>query len=99
MIKSGGSPERWASVQDICSHSAQFGATVDAQTHSVERSRLHPYLHWASSDGRTVRGRIKVMAMLAERDPPLWPTSVEVRDDQIYRWQEPPDRVTSWGRD
>jgi hypothetical protein len=53
------------------------------------RLLLHPYLHWASSDGRTVRGRIKVMAMLAERDPLLWPTSVEVRDDQIYRWQEP----------
>jgi hypothetical protein len=31
------------------------------------------------------------MAMLAERDPPLWPTSVEVRDDQIYRWLEPPN--------
>jgi hypothetical protein len=26
----------------------------------------------------------------AERDPPLWPMSVEVRDDQIYGWQEPP---------
>jgi hypothetical protein len=29
------------------------------------------------------------MAMLTVRDPPLWPTSVEVRDDRIYRWQEP----------
>jgi hypothetical protein len=29
--------------------------------------------------------------MLAERDPLLWPTSVEVRDDQIYRWREPPN--------
>ena len=38
------------------------------------RFLLHPYLHWTSRDGR---------------DPPLWPTSVEVRDDQIYRWQEP----------
>jgi hypothetical protein len=48
-----------------------------------------PYLHWTSREGRTVRGRSQVMAMLAVRDPPLWPTSVEVRDDQIYRWQEP----------
>jgi len=55
------------------------------------RLLLHPYLRWTSSKGRTVRGRTKVMAMLAERDPPLWPTSVEVRDDQIYRWQEPPN--------
>jgi hypothetical protein len=38
---------------------------------------------------RPVRGRSQVMAMLTVRDPPLWPTSVEVRDDQIYRWQEP----------
>jgi hypothetical protein len=28
------------------------------------RLLLHPYLHWASSDGRTVRGRTNVMAML-----------------------------------
>jgi hypothetical protein len=55
------------------------------------RFMLHPYLHWTSSNGRTVRGRTKVMAMLAERDRPLWPTSVEVRDDQVYRWQEPAD--------
>jgi len=55
------------------------------------RLLLHPYLQWTSSKGRTVRGRTKVIAMLAERDPPLWPTSVEVRDDQIYRWQEPPN--------
>ena len=55
------------------------------------RLLLHPYLHWTSSDGRTVRGRTKVMAMLVEGDPPLWPTSIEVRDDQIYRWQEPPN--------
>jgi hypothetical protein len=55
------------------------------------RFLLHPYLHWTSREGRTVRGRSPVMAMLAVRDPPLWPTSVEVRDDQIYRWQEPPN--------
>jgi hypothetical protein len=53
------------------------------------RFLLHHYLHWTSREGRTVRGRSPVMAMLAVRDPPLWPTSVEVRDDQIYRWQEP----------
>jgi hypothetical protein len=55
------------------------------------RFLLHPYLHWTNPDGRTVRGRTKVMAMLAGRDPPPWPTSVEVRDAQIYRWQELPD--------
>jgi len=63
------------------------------------RFLLHPYLHWTSADGRTVRGRTKILAMLAERDPPLWPSSVELRDDQIYRWQEPPIGATSLDRD
>jgi len=72
---------------------------VVRRAHEAMRSRnwdnlrllLHPYLRWTRSEGRTVRGRTKVMAMLVERDPPMWPTSVEVRDDQIYRWQEPPN--------
>ena len=72
---------------------------MQAQDWDDVRFLLHPYLHWTRADGRTVRGRTKIMAMLAERDPPLWPSSVELRDDQIYRWQEPPIGATSLGRD
>ncbi len=50
---------------------------------------LHPYLHWSGPDGVTIRGRRRVLAMLAERPgPPDRPTSVELRDNQVYRWHE-----------
>jgi hypothetical protein len=51
------------------------------------RPMLHPYLHWTTSNGRTFRGRTKVLAMLrqAEHVPPP-ALSIELRDGQIYRW-------------
>jgi hypothetical protein len=53
------------------------------------RQLLHPYLHWTTPDGVTIRGRTKVLAMLTERlNSPGRPASVELRDNQVYRWQE-----------
>ncbi len=50
---------------------------------------LHPYLHWSTLDSVAVRGRTKVLAMLTERpNSPGRPASVELRDNQVYRWQE-----------
>jgi hypothetical protein len=50
---------------------------------------LHPYLHWSGLDNLTIRGRKRVLAMLTERrNPPGPPSSVELRDNQIYRWRE-----------
>jgi hypothetical protein len=46
---------------------------------------LHPYLHW-TENGRTVRGRNTVMALLADRRYLAPPASIEVRGDQVYRW-------------
>ena len=54
------------------------------------RLLLHPYLHWTRPDGSLVRGRTKVLAMLDSLDPPARPAAYELRDDQIYRWTEPP---------
>lgn len=51
---------------------------------------LHPYLHWTAADGTRLRGRTKVMARLQSGTLPVEPTAVELRDGQIYRWQEPP---------
>jgi hypothetical protein len=51
------------------------------------RLALHPYLHWDLADGRTIRGRSKVLAMLVDAPTPAPPSSVELRDGQIYRWQ------------
>ena len=56
------------------------------------RPLLHPYLHWTDSAGATVRGRQRVLARLADRAlPPDPPVAVELRDGQVYRWQEPRD--------
>ena len=46
---------------------------------------LHPYLHW-SEPGVALRGRTRVLALLAERPAPAAPASHELRDGQIYRW-------------
>ena len=63
-------------------------AAIVAKDWATVRVLLHPYLHWTGSDGRTIRGRSKVvdaLAHAAEAPPP--PTSVELRDGQIYRWR------------
>ena len=53
------------------------------------RPMLHPYLHWSAADGTRLRGRTKVIDRLQEAAPPVKPAAVELRDGQIYRWQEP----------
>jgi len=64
------------------------------------RFLLHPYLHWTQPDGHTLRGRTKIMDMLTERGAPGEPTAYEIRDGQIYRWQEEPGgSATSSDRD
>lgn len=55
------------------------------------RLMLHPYLHWTTAEGDRLRGRTKVMARLRAAAPPTEPIAVELRDGQIYRWQEPAD--------
>ena len=54
------------------------------------RPMLHPYLHWTAADGTRLRGRTTVMARLQGVAPSAEPAAVELRDGQIYRWQEPP---------
>ncbi len=66
---------------------AVYAALADRDWAAL-RPLLHPYLHWTGTDGATVRGRTKVLALLGEEaQPPGPPTSVELRDGQIYRWQ------------
>jgi hypothetical protein len=49
------------------------------------KSLLHPYLHW-KEPGVTLRGRTNVLGRLAESPPPSPPSTVDLRDGQIYRW-------------
>lgn len=50
---------------------------------------LHPYVHWGAADGTRLRGRTKVIERSQHAAPPVMPAAVELRDGQIYRWQEP----------
>jgi glutathione S-transferase len=50
---------------------------------------VHPYLHWRAADGTRLRGRTKVIEWLQQAAAPVMPAVVELRDGQIYRWQEP----------
>ncbi|MGY1741741.1 MULTISPECIES: hypothetical protein [unclassified Blastococcus] len=50
------------------------------------RPLLHPYLHWTGPDDAVVRGRTRVLALLAAAPRPGPPSAVELRDGQVYRW-------------
>ena len=51
------------------------------------RETLHPYLHWTRADGQVIRGRSRMLAELAGALPAA-PASIELRDGQVYRWNE-----------
>ena len=62
-------------------------AAIVAGDWNAVRPFLHPYLHWADSNGRTFRGRSRVLAMLQQAaQSPAEAQSIELRDGQIYRW-------------
>ena len=50
------------------------------------RLALHRYMRWTCPDGTEVRGRNRVLRMLADAPAPQPPAAVELRDGQIYRW-------------
>jgi hypothetical protein len=60
-------------------------AAMDAGEWGELRPLLHPYVHF--EDGRTtLRGRSNLLAHLHDSPTPRPPTSVEIRDRQVYRW-------------
>jgi hypothetical protein len=65
---------------------------VERRDWDLVRLVLHPYLHW-QEPGVAIRGRRNVMDRLALAPPPVPPSTVELRDGQIYRWTatEAPD--------
>jgi hypothetical protein len=60
-------------------------AAFDGGDWETLRLLLHPYLHWTEGD-ETIRGRTKVLARLRDADRLPAPRSIELRDDQVYRW-------------
>jgi hypothetical protein len=66
---------------------AVYSALAKGDSASL-RVLLHPYLHWTGTDGVTVRGRTKVIALIDDQaTAPEPPAAVQLRDGQIYRWQ------------
>jgi hypothetical protein len=63
-------------------------AAIERRDWLETKALLHPYLHWAGIDGRTIRGRNNVLAYLAATPPSDPPERYEIRDGQIYRWIE-----------
>ena len=60
-------------------------SAVDRQDWPRLKPLLHPYLHW-TEPRIALRGRVKVFARLAAAPAPTPPSSYELRDGQIYRW-------------
>lgn len=60
-------------------------SAVQRRDQSALKALLHPYLHW-SEPRIEIRGRVKVLARLAAAPAPGPPSSYELRDGQIYRW-------------
>ena len=58
---------------------------VERHDWDVVRVWLHPYLHW-QEPGVAIRGRRNVLDRLALPPAPQPPSTVELRDGQIYRW-------------
>jgi len=67
-------------------------AAMLRQDWDVLRLLLHPYLHWTTAEGTRVRGRTKAIERLQNAARPGEPYAVELRDGQIYRWQERPNK-------
>jgi hypothetical protein len=58
---------------------------VDSGEWDELRGLLHPYVHF--TDGTVaLRGRTQVLAHLRSHPTPKPPTTVEIRDCQVYRW-------------
>jgi hypothetical protein len=52
------------------------------------KTLVHPYVRWTDAGGTTIHGRAKLLAALAEEGGEIErPPSVELRDEQIYRWR------------
>jgi len=51
---------------------------------------VHPYIRWMDARGKQHRGRNQILEWLGQRREQLQlPAGMELRDGQIYRWEEP----------
>jgi hypothetical protein len=59
---------------------------IEDKSWSEVKPLLHPNMHFTDRTW-SITGRAQLLAVLAERPTPRPPTSVEIRDGQIFRWR------------
>ena len=78
-------PKMLHDLPELPAPAAATWSAIDAGEWSELTGLMHPHLHF--TDGEVVlRGRRNVVAHLRTHPTPKPPTSVEVRDGQLYRW-------------
>jgi hypothetical protein len=78
-------PKMLHDLPELPPPAAAAWTAIDAGEWDAAQALLHPYLHF--TDGAlSLRGRVNVLAHLRSHPTPKPPTSVEVRDGQVYRW-------------
>jgi hypothetical protein len=63
-------------------------SAIEARDWDRLKPLLHPYVRWGAGEGRPRSGRTNVLAFLADAPTPRAPGTVELRDSQIYHWNE-----------
>jgi hypothetical protein len=79
-------PRMLHELPELPAPAARLWHLVEQQEWDRVRPLLHPYLVWADGDVR-LRGRNQVLRHLQAHPTPRPPTSVEVRDGQVRRWE------------
>lgn len=82
-------PRMLHELPDLPAPTARAWSLLDAGELGEARPLLHPYLHWVDG-GLALRGRDTVLRHLRAHPRPRPPTSVEIRDGQVYRWSRVP---------
>jgi hypothetical protein len=82
-------PRMLHELPDLPEPTARAWSLLEAGDVGAAGPLLHPDVHWVDGDV-AVRGRVAVLRHLAARPRPRPPTSVEIRDGQVYRWSRVP---------
>ncbi len=79
------SPRMLHDLPELAPPAAAAWNAMDSGDRETLLPLLHPSVHFADGDV-VLRGRLRLLDHLRSHPTPRPPTSVEVRDGQIYRW-------------
>ena len=82
-------PQMLHGLVDLPAPTATAWAAMEARDWAALRPLLHPYVHWHDRS-ISQRGRSRVLAHLQSAPTPRPPSTVEIRDGQVYRWGAAP---------